>query len=106
MERIDGQPGLTQEETVKFLEEMAELGGCREADPDIFFADPDEIEKIAAAKAICRECGMIFVCLQYAVANGEQGVWGGKSEAERRPIVLRRENGVVRKFPSNAHPEP
>ena len=42
------------------------------------------------AKLICRECPVRAECLEYALAHGEQGIWGGMSEDERADILRHR----------------
>jgi WhiB family redox-sensing transcriptional regulator len=47
---------------------------------------PSDIEE---ARAICKRCEVQPQCLEYALATGEEvGIWGGKTEKERR--LLRR----------------
>lgn len=59
------------------------------ADPDAMFATTDH--GIEDAKAVCRRCTAVDRCLQWALDTGEEhGVWGGLSEAERRPLRPRR----------------
>ena len=38
------------------------------------------------AKVVCIGCPVQRECLEYALDNGEYGVWGGTSERERRRI--------------------
>jgi len=60
---------------------------CAETDPEIFF--PEKGASIHDARKICRACGVRRECLEFALRHDERyGVWGGKSERERR--VLRR----------------
>lgn len=71
---------------------------CAEADPDSFFAKDDYdgiysslrtslvYENERAAKAICFNCPMRADCLTFAVKTGQQGIWGGTNENERRAI--------------------
>lgn len=65
---------------------------CRAEDPELFFPAARSVTlfvQLAKAKAICGRCPVSSECLRYALATGQQhGVWGGKSEEERR--VLRR----------------
>lgn len=67
--------------------------GCRGSDAMLFFpagSTGEAVGTIAAAKAVCRSCVVQDPCLQYALeTNQETGVWGGKSEDERR--VLRKD---------------
>ena len=56
---------------------------------DLFFPIRGEDDKVRLAKSICAECPVQAECLAYALAhNIRYGIWGGKSERERR--VLRR----------------
>ncbi|MDQ4213265.1 WhiB family transcriptional regulator [Microbacterium capsulatum] len=58
---------------------------CAETDPDEFF--PDKGGTSRHAKAICARCDVISECLEYALQHDERfGVWGGKSERERRKL--------------------
>lgn len=58
---------------------------CRNEDPELFF--PERGEDTGTAKAICASCSVRAECLEYALENGEQfGIWGGKSERQRRGL--------------------
>ena len=62
---------------------------CRGVDPDIFYPVSDE--EAEAAKAICEQCTVREMCLEYALMNRERdGVWGGATERERRRIIRQR----------------
>ena len=58
------------------------------ADPSVpsdwFFPDTDEGETPVRAIAICNGCVVMEECLAYALLHGEEGVWGGQSERQRR----------------------
>ncbi len=48
------------------------------------------IAQVAEAKAVCRECEVVGICLQWAIDNNQDaGVWGGMSEEERRALKRR-----------------
>jgi WhiB family redox-sensing transcriptional regulator len=65
------------------------LAECRGTDPDLWF--PERGEATSPAKEICASCFVREDCLDYALANGEKfGIWGGKSERERRRIRTER----------------
>ena len=52
---------------------------------DDFF--PERGSSTVIAKKICSECKVRKLCLEYAVERKERfGIWGGKSERERRAI--------------------
>lgn len=53
---------------------------------------PGRGDPVLAAKALCSRCPVVLDCATHAVRwNERQGVWGGLSEKQRRP--LRREVG-------------
>ena len=66
---------------------------CRTEDPELFFPVGNTgpaVEQIEQAKAICRECKVSTLCLEYAIKeNQDNGVWGGLSEDERRAMKRR-----------------
>jgi WhiB family transcriptional regulator, redox-sensing transcriptional regulator len=58
---------------------------CRGLDPEVFF--PGQGQDTQEQKKICRACDVQVECLTFALNNGEKhGIWGGKSERERRAI--------------------
>ena len=60
---------------------------CTQTDPEAFF--PDKGGSPRDAKRVCRSCDVDAECLAYALRNNERfGVWGGKSERERRALSL------------------
>lgn len=68
-------------------------GICAQTDPDAFFLERGGNPR--PAKAICARCPVTAECLQYAIDHDEQfGIWGGKSERERRGL---RERGPMPK---------
>jgi len=69
-------------------------GKCREVPPALFF--PSDGLGVQAAQRICAECPVSDACLEYALANRiDHGVWGGRSERERRRILRRRRTAAV-----------
>lgn len=66
---------------------------CETEDPELFFPIGNTgpaLLQIEEAKAVCRRCPLMEVCLQGALDRNEQvGVWGGASEDERRSIKRR-----------------
>ena len=64
-------------------------GKCRELSPSFFF--PSDGIGVQEAQRVCAECPVAEACLQYALDERvDHGVWGGKSERERRRILRRR----------------
>lgn len=57
---------------------------CLGMDPELWF--PERGEDSREAKAVCRTCPARPDCLEHALAHEHHGVWGGKTEAERRRI--------------------
>lgn len=59
---------------------------CAEIDADGFFPEGKGADA-RFAKSVCARCPVIDKCLKYANDNNERfGVWGGKSERERRKL--------------------
>ena len=67
-------------------------GGCRDADPDLFFHHDTEWGSVrrhreAAALRVCAECPVLRPCRQYALAQREiDGVWGGLTQEQRHEL--------------------
>ncbi|POX43042.1 WhiB family transcriptional regulator [Streptomyces sp. Ru73] len=59
-------------------------------DPEIFFPEPDEMDRIRAAKALCGQCPVRQTCLDAALEDGDrEGIRGGMTEEEREPLHRR-----------------
>ena len=70
-------------------ENWKELGNCKGVDTDLFF--PVRGQSTEEAKATCKGCAVKVDCLEFALISGEKvGVWGGKSEKERRRMRTQR----------------
>jgi WhiB family redox-sensing transcriptional regulator len=71
-------------------DDWRDFASCRDTDPDLFFpvgTTGPAIEQIENAKAVCRQCDVQSLCLEYALStNQDSGVWGGTSEEERRKL--------------------
>ncbi|ALL79995.1 hypothetical protein AD006_32625 (plasmid) [Pseudonocardia sp. EC080610-09] len=60
-------------------------GLCAQTDPEAFF--PEKGGSTRPAKRTCDRCEVRSDCLAYALEHDERfGIWGGKSERERRQI--------------------
>jgi WhiB family redox-sensing transcriptional regulator len=60
-------------------------GKCRDYPAEIFF--PRNGTGVITTQKICEGCPVINECLEYALENHvDHGVWGGKSERERRRL--------------------
>jgi WhiB family transcriptional regulator, redox-sensing transcriptional regulator len=61
---------------------------CQGQDPELFFPSRDSNQadtQLQEANAVCDKCAVQSVCLEWAILAGiEHGVWGGRSEDERR----------------------
>ena len=62
---------------------------CAGEDTDLFFPD-DKRNKgvVAIAKSFCDRCPIQSDCLDHAIKNEEQGIWGGTTDDERRDLRL------------------
>ncbi|HEY5249252.1 MAG TPA: WhiB family transcriptional regulator [Dermatophilaceae bacterium] len=72
---------------------------CLNEDPELFFpignTGPAFLQ-IAEAKAVCRRCEVIEICLSSAIKSSkDDGVFGGLSADERR--ALKRRNARARR---------
>jgi WhiB family transcriptional regulator, redox-sensing transcriptional regulator len=80
--------------------QMLVRGACRTEDPDLFFpigTTGPALRQIEDAKAVCRRCEVADACLDWALRTGQDaGVWGGRSEEERRTLRLGHEKGLAR----------
>lgn len=70
---------------------MAE-GRCRNIGlpTEVFYPDDVGMTHELTAKAVCRPCSVRGNCLEFAIANNEDGIWGGTTPGERAYIVQRR----------------
>ena len=57
---------------------------CKNADATLFFAASNS--KIAQAKAICNNCPIRPLCLEWAVRNAEEGIYGATTPCERKKL--------------------
>src|SRR5262245_6466007 len=58
-----------------------------QVDPELFFPEPDEMDRIHAAKALCAQCPVRKGCLDAALDNGDTvGIRGGMTEEERETL--------------------
>jgi WhiB family redox-sensing transcriptional regulator len=77
---IGPRPKSPNDEEWKLDAACAEVGG------DFWF--PEAGGSTAEAKLVCARCPATAACLEYALAIGARhGVWGGKSERERRALA-------------------
>lgn len=71
------------------LPEWQERANCQYTDPEVFW--PPKGGSALPAKRICARCEVRDECLQYALDNDERyGVWGGKTDRQRRRIQRKR----------------
>jgi WhiB family transcriptional regulator, redox-sensing transcriptional regulator len=69
-------------------------GKCREYPAATFF--PQDGVGVIKAQRICATCEVASACLEYALANHvDHGVWGGKSERERRRLQRARRRATL-----------
>ena len=72
---------------------------CWGQEPELFFLDGTTtlaLLQTEEAKAVCCRCEVAEACLKWALDSGQDtGVWGGRSESERR--ALKRRNAPLRR---------
>jgi WhiB family redox-sensing transcriptional regulator len=74
------------------------LASCVGEDPDMFFADDEESPNetlIRLAKLVCAICPLKELCLQKAIDEELDGIWGGTTARERRISLNRERIGYV-----------
>lgn len=84
------------------LELNPDLAKCAspKIDPDIFFMD-DKMEdnynamKTEIARSICGTCELQKKCLDFALREDQEGVWGGTTTYERRVAKDRKRKNYV-----------
>lgn len=61
---------------------------CTQLHSEMYFPDGQAIhnEVSLAVKALCKQCPYLAECLEWAVVNREDGIWGGTNNAERAAI--------------------
>lgn len=63
---------------------------CQAQDPELFFPDPSDAQRIQTAKQICTRCPVRSACLADVMAweqpSSRYGVAGGLSAQERRQL--------------------
>lgn len=70
---------------------------CLGEDPELFFpvgTTGAALDQTTRAKSICAGCEVRAACLDWALRTGQDGVWGGTTEDQRR--ILRRQRTFPR----------
>lgn len=63
---------------------------CAQVDPEIHF--PEKGGSAREARKVCFACEVRAACLEWAIEHHERfGIWGGKTETQRKRIELERE---------------
>lgn len=74
-----------------------QLAECKDEDPELFFpvgTSGPAMDQTDEAKAVCKRCPVTEDCLAWSFEiKAEAGVWGGKSEDERRAMKNRTRAG-------------
>jgi WhiB family redox-sensing transcriptional regulator len=80
----------------ELLKHLAINANCSDQDPELFFEPEDSRNMVKALlpmlKKLCDGCVVKDKCLDYALRNDVEGVWGGTSHAERKR--MRKELGL------------
>lgn len=83
---------ISEESFVAFVHRLippwVSRAACRDEDPSLFFPGQHASSlEMHRARLICERCDVQAECLGYALSNNEHfGIWGGKSERERKRI--------------------
>ena len=81
---------------------------CRDEEPELFFpigTTGPAAAQIELAKSVCAQCDVRTECLEWALAtNQDSGVWGGRSEDERRALRRARRRGQAGRYPVPSMP--
>jgi len=79
--------------------EWMERAACAGDDINLWFPEPgDSSAVIKAAKRICAGCPVRIQCLDYALQyDGMPGIWGGKTQRERRKLFAERLRATPKK---------
>ena len=72
--------------------DWSEGAACKGAHSSLFFREAAEARY--AAKRVCARCpnDVRAECLRWALTHDEHGIWGGRTESERRRL-RRRQRG-------------
>ena len=77
----------------------SDRAACLTAEPETFFPVSSagaSLREVDVAKAICRSCGVLDECRDYALTTRQPfGVWGGLDEEERREVLAQRQVAVA-----------
>lgn len=72
----------------QLLKHLALNGNCKGLDTELFFAPENNSNFLQAnykmIKKICDSCDVQKQCLEYALRNDVEGIWGGKYHSERK----------------------
>ena len=66
-----------------------DFGLCVGMDPNLFFIQRHQMgysKQKAKIKKMCAKCPVQSKCLDWALRNNEEGMWGGTTEDERKAI--------------------
>lgn len=74
--------------------EWTTQAACKGTPTGDFFPERGYVTKATEAKKVCwTQCPVRVECEEYALVSGEKhGIWGGRSEEERRKLKARRRN--------------
>jgi WhiB family transcriptional regulator, redox-sensing transcriptional regulator len=92
-----GAPVLAVQSPSDLSTDWMDDAACRGTDPDLFFPDGDNKSvtiQAKTAKLICRGCPVSLTCLAWSIDSVQEfGIWGGRTDAERRQLKLRSGRG-------------
>lgn len=68
------------------------LAACKGLPTDLFIPDKERGRVDPLAVQVCAHCDVRDECLQWALDNGEVGLWGGTTDNDRKKIRRAQEN--------------
>ena len=63
---------------------------CAQTDPDLWVGTQPLPGQLKALKRTCASCPVNRECLEYALTEKLDGIWGGTTPSERRQIARKR----------------
>lgn len=91
---------MSREQIGNSSDDWRHKAACLDEDPELFFPIDDSglsLMQTEDARQVCRACDVSAACLQWALEAGQDfGIWGGKTEDERRALKRQRAQGRIR----------
>ncbi|MFE5037127.1 WhiB family transcriptional regulator [Streptomyces sp. NPDC056683] len=86
-------------------EEWRHDAACAGNATNLFFpvgTSADAFAQEQEAKRVCHTCPVMAECLEFAMDTGQQGIWGGLNEDERRRLRKNQRRAAARRAAKEA----